>query len=183
MGVVELTSPGGVGGAIVLALACVRAAQQQEKRGWCAWVDPDKTLYAPGVLQAGIDCERLLVVRPPRNRVWSISEQVVRSQAFSVVVVDADPLSGVSVSFSKEDPLMGVRRLARLTEKIPSTVLVLTNSLVRRKSPLPTLLRLHVERPHPAALSLEVTKDRWGRQSLRKVVPRSSYPQGAALAS
>src|SRR5579859_1922454 len=75
-GVVELTSPRALGGATSVALAAVRAAQEKDPRAWCAWLDPDATLYAPGVAMAGVDLARLLVVRPSRAELSRIAVKV-----------------------------------------------------------------------------------------------------------
>src|ERR1700735_3384701 len=67
-GVVELAAPHGRGGATSVALAAVRAGQARGKKAWCAWVDPEGTLHAPGVIAAGVELERMVVVRAPRTR-------------------------------------------------------------------------------------------------------------------
>src|SRR5262249_45624559 len=64
-GVVELAAPHALGGGTSVALSVVRAAQEKDPRAFCAWVDAEGTLYAPGVAQAGVDLRRLLVVRLP----------------------------------------------------------------------------------------------------------------------
>src|ERR1700676_3039038 len=64
-GVVELAAPRALGGSASIASAAVRAAHARSPRAWCAWVDPESTLYAPGLVGAGVDLDRLLVVRPP----------------------------------------------------------------------------------------------------------------------
>src|SRR4051812_39545579 len=49
-GVIELASPRALGGATQVALHAVRAAQysaQGATQAWCAWIDPEGTLYAP----------------------------------------------------------------------------------------------------------------------------------------
>src|SRR5271157_179766 len=51
-GVVELASPRALGGATSLALAVVRAGQARGTGAWCAWIDPEGTLHAPGVVAA-----------------------------------------------------------------------------------------------------------------------------------
>src|SRR5579872_3624094 len=66
-GVIELTAPKSLGGATSLALAAVNEGQKRSRGAWCAWVDPDRTLFAPGVASRGIDLGRLLVVCPPRE--------------------------------------------------------------------------------------------------------------------
>src|SRR5437867_12631025 len=54
-GVVELASPRAIGGGSAIALSAVRAAQARDARAWCAWIDPEGTLYARGVAMAGVD--------------------------------------------------------------------------------------------------------------------------------
>src|SRR5258708_38642755 len=68
-GVVELTAPRALGGSTSLALAAVRAGQARAKEAWCAWVDPEASLYAPGGVRAGVDLARMLVVGPERAAV------------------------------------------------------------------------------------------------------------------
>jgi recombination protein RecA len=92
-GVTELASDGALGGATGIALAAVFAAQRGNAEAVCAWVDPEATLYAPGVALAGVDLSRLLVVRPPRAELSRIAVKVAASGAFDVVVVDLDPLA------------------------------------------------------------------------------------------
>jgi recombination protein RecA len=108
-GVVELAAPRALGGSTSVALAAVRSAQQRAKaslarsseargraqeHGWCAWIDPEGTLYAPGVAKAGVDLARMLVVRPPRAELARVAVKVTASRAFDVVVVDFDPVEG-----------------------------------------------------------------------------------------
>src|ERR1700704_1436560 len=65
-GVVEFAAPHALGGSTSVALAAVRAGQARGEKAWCAWIDPEGTLHAPGVVAAGVDLARMLVVRPPR---------------------------------------------------------------------------------------------------------------------
>src|SRR5260221_13944921 len=62
-GVVELAAPRALGGSTSVALAAVRAGQARGAKTWCAWLDPEATLHAPGVVAAGVDLVRMLVVR------------------------------------------------------------------------------------------------------------------------
>src|SRR4051812_30594506 len=48
-GVIELSSPHALGGATSMALTAIRAAHARDARAWCAWVDPEGSLHAPGV--------------------------------------------------------------------------------------------------------------------------------------
>ena len=63
-GVIELSAASALGGGTRVALAAVRSGQQRGERAWCASIDPEATLCAPGVVSAGISLDRLLVVRP-----------------------------------------------------------------------------------------------------------------------
>ncbi|MDF3066934.1 MAG: recA [Polyangiaceae bacterium] len=67
--VVELSAAGeGALGTSLCLAACAQAQAEARARGahtpWCAFVDPSGTLYGPGVAAAGVELERLLVVRP-----------------------------------------------------------------------------------------------------------------------
>src|SRR5580704_16897135 len=86
-GVVELTAPHALGGSTSLALAAVRAGQARAGKAWCAWVDPEASLYAPGVVRAGVDVTRLLVVSTERVAVGRTAVKVVALGAFEVVVI------------------------------------------------------------------------------------------------
>src|ERR1700722_9416635 len=78
-GVVELAAPLSLGGGTMVALAAIRAAQTRDPRAWCAWIDPTGTLYAPGVVMAGVELHRLFVVRPPQEELGSTAVKVARS--------------------------------------------------------------------------------------------------------
>jgi hypothetical protein len=93
-GVVELASPKALGGSTSIALATVRAGQARSGSAWCAWIDPERTLHAPGVVAAGVDIARLLIVSPSRALLGRAAVKVVSSGAFEVVVVDYDAIPG-----------------------------------------------------------------------------------------
>ena len=95
-GVVELAAPRALGGSTSVALAAVRAGQARDRSAWCAWLDPEGTLHAPGVVAAGVDLDRMLVVRPPRAQLARVAVKVVGAGAFEVVVVDIDAVPGAS---------------------------------------------------------------------------------------
>ncbi len=96
-GVVELAAPRALGGGASIALAAVRAAHARNERAWCAWVDPESTLYAPGVVASGVDLARLLVVRPPRTELARVAVKVAGARAFDVIAIDMDPVPGAVV--------------------------------------------------------------------------------------
>jgi recombination protein RecA len=171
--VVELTSPHALGSTSI-AIAAVKAAQAKDARAWCAWIDPDATLYAPGLAAAGIDLERLLVVRPPRAELARFALKVAQARAFDVVVVDMDPLPGFAFTPKKKawPPEVLVRKLALASEQSGAAVLLLTDSRLPRAAQWPVALRLEVARTRPTELALAVAKDRRGRVGATKIIPR-----------
>jgi recombination protein RecA len=189
-GVVELAAPRALGGGTSIALAAVRAAHGKDARAWCAWIDPEGTLHAPGVAGAGVDLARLLVVRPPRAELARVAVKVAASRAFDVIVVDMDPVPGALVPgrtpyaprtrAKKGGAWQGdvfVRKLALLASEGGASVLLLTDATAPRAQPGPVALRLEIAR-EPAAIALRVAKDRRGRAGLAKTVPLASRPSG-----
>jgi recombination protein RecA len=164
-GVIELTSSRALGGATSVALAAVRAGQSRGKDAWCAWVDAEGSLYAPGVFAAGVDLGRLLVVRPDRAQLGRVAVKTVSSGAFEVVVVDVDLI---------RNPELFVRKLALAAEPCGTTVLLITDASRPRAAPWPVALRLELSRPDARSLSVRVTKEKRGRagpDSLARTVP------------
>ena len=180
-GVVELAAPRALGGSTSVALAAVRAGQERGRSAWCAWLDPEGTLHAPGVAAAGIDLDRMLVVRPPRAQIARTAVKVVGAGAFEVVVVDFDAVPGAaqapgagSATAKKKKtwaPEVLVRKLALSAESSGSTVLLLTDSTRPRAIPWPVALRLELSRPSRNELVVRVAKDRRGRIGLVRTVP------------
>jgi recombination protein RecA len=181
-GVVELACARALGGATSLALASVRSGQARARTAWCAWIDPEGTLHAPGVEAAGVDLKRMLVVRAPRTQLGRIALKVVSSGAFEVVVIDVDPVPGAvrAPVDSKLEPAKRskawapevlVRKLALAAEPSGSTVLLLTDSNRPRAAPWPVTLRLELARPNRRELLVRVGKDRRGRVGVVKTVP------------
>jgi recombination protein RecA len=181
-GVVELTSPGALGGATSVALAAIKAGQSRGEHAWCAWIDPEGSLHAPGVVAAGVDLARLLVVRPHHTQLGRMAVKAVGSGAFEVVVVDVDapvslrgtPPPGAQNrgggSGRRLDLL--VRKLALAAEPSGATVLLLSDAERPRPVPWPVALRLELSRPEPESLSVRVVKERRGRaDSLAKTIP------------
>jgi recombination protein RecA len=192
-GVVELASPRALGGATSVALAAVRAGQLRGDKAWCAWIDPEGTLHAPGVVSAGVDLGRLLVVHSPRAKVWNVAVKVVKAGAFEVIVVDYDAVPGASPELGARNegaagartgtragkrsssavpaPEVLVRKLALAAEPSGATVMLLTDSARPRTAPWPVALRLELSRPSRHELTVRVAKDRCGRSGLVKTVP------------
>jgi len=161
-GVVELAAPHARGGATSVALAAVRAGQARGKGAWCAWIDPEGTLHAPGVVAAGVELARMLVVRAPRAGVARAALKAVASGAFEVVVIDLDEVARGEVL---------VRKLALAAEPGGTTVLLLTDSTRPRGAPWPVTLRLELSRPDVRTLSVLVAKDRRGRVHPARTLP------------
>ncbi len=180
-GVVELAAPYALGGSTSVALAAVRAGQARARSAWCAWLDPEGTLHAPGIVAAGVDLDRMLVVRPPRAQLARVAVKVVGAGAFEVVVVDFDAVPGASVDAAAGAvavkkrktwaPEVLVRKLALSAEASGSTVLLLTDSTRPRAMPWPVSLRLELSRPTRNDLIVRVAKDRRGRIGLVRTVP------------
>ncbi len=182
-GVVEFAAPHALGGSTSVALAAVRAGQLRARSAWCAWIDPEGTLHAPGVVAAGVDLDRMLVVRPPRAELARVAVKIVGAGAFEVVVVDFDAVPGASAEPSAAKvggavkkkktwaPEVLVRKLALSAEASGSTVLLLTDSMRPRAMPWPVALRLELSRPTRNDLVVRVAKDRRGRIGLMRTLP------------
>jgi recombination protein RecA len=182
-GVVELAAPRALGGGASIALAAVRAAHARNRKAWCAWVDPEATLYAPGVVAAGVDLTRLLVVRPPRSELARVAVKVAASRGFDVIAIDMDPLPGVAAEPSRTraprkrawPSEVLVRKLALLAAEGGATILLLTDATIPRAVPWPVALRLEISRA-PESIALRVAKDRRGRGGLARTVPLRTRP-------
>jgi recombination protein RecA len=178
-GVVELAAPRALGGSTSVALAAVRAGQGRVEGAFCAWIDPEATLYAPGVVAAGVDLPRMLVVVPPRAQLGRIALKVVSSGAFEVVVIDMDPAAGSpgnpAQGFSRRSrgwaPELLVRKLALAAEPCGTTVILLTDASRPRAAAWPVALRLELSRTRPERLTVRVAKDKRGRVGVAKTVP------------
>jgi protein ImuA len=183
-GVVELAAPRALGGGASIAFAAVRAAQARNPRAWCAWVDPESTLYAPGLVGGGVDLTRLLVVRPPRGELARVAVKVAASRAFDVIAIDMDPVPGAVVAEPARTPRprkrawpseVLVRKLALLAAEGGATILLLTDRAIPRAVPWPVALRLELTRSLES-IALRVAKDRRGRGGLVKTVPFETRP-------
>lgn len=183
-GVVELAAPRGLGRSTSLALsACAAAQAEAQARGtnatagaWCAWIDPSGSLFAPAVARAGVDLNRLLVVRPPLEMVAKVAVRMALSRAFAVLVIDVTGVPGAfaqgagrgaPVAGRREEDLARwvnvVRKLALSLEGSSGVVLLLTDRQAARSAPLPVAMRLELEQIAEDRLMVRVAKDRRGR--------------------
>jgi hypothetical protein len=152
--------------------ACRAAQREAQLRGssaWCAFMDPSQSLFAPGVVAAGVDSSKLLVVHPPAEAVDRVSVKLAEAQVFSVVVIDlvsaawlgADPLNDANASLSRWEKI--VRRLSVAIQGTATQVILLTDLSARRALPLPVALRLELHRASHDRLRVNVAKDKFGR--------------------
>lgn len=180
-GVIEIASPR-AHGTTRFALSVVRAAQEKNADAWCAWLDPDATLFAPGVAQSEVDLARVLVLRPSRAELGRIAVKVVGSGAFDVVVLDdaLAPPARTSASRRAVPPELLVRKLAVAAEPSGARVLLLTDSSAPRAMTYPVAMRVELE-PGPSAMRVRVAKDRRGRVGIALAVAWESRPMKEAL--
>jgi recombination protein RecA len=166
-GVVELAVSGGALGTSIALAACHAAQDEARRRGgdtpYCAFVDPSGTLYAPGVAQAGIVLERLLVVRPPLEALSRVALKLVESQAFAVTIIDTVGIVGAALDVSLTSFTRSVRRFSLAVEGSAAVVLLITDAKAPRPLPLPVAMRLELGRPELDRLVVRVAKDRQGR--------------------
>jgi len=127
-----------------LAYAMIAAAQSRDEE--VALVDPQGIFFGPSARGAGVDLDRLLVVRPPGEPALAsagglrVVDHLLRSQGFPVVVLD---LSGMTV----RPPLDRLFRVARLAHVAETALIILTETEPERSSlGSPVSLRLAVRR-------------------------------------
>jgi len=174
--VVELASPANLGRSVSVALAACAAAQKTSfERGrpmaWCAFLDPDQTLFAPAVQASGVCLDRLLVLRPPRHPLARVAVRVALSGIFSVIAVDvagvpgsAPPKASRRID-SMESWSKVTRRLALAVEKTHTTLFLLTDAEAARTSALPASMRIEFENESPEGLFVRIAKEKFGRVS------------------
>ena len=168
--VIELSVHGGSALGTSLGLAACRAAQQAavQQGGsvpWCAFLDPSGTLYAPGVAAAGVELERLLVVRPSVEALSRVALRIVETGACAVTVIDTLGVPGQSLNLNLTAWLRVVRRLAMGVDGTTQSVILLTDAAEQRPLPLPVSQRIELERPTEGKLLVRVAKDKHGRVS------------------
>lgn len=136
-----------------LAFACIAAAQARGEE--TAFIDPRRCFHGPAAAAAGIDLDRLLVVRPPRDKrggggarsaagrhiaAFSALDHLLQSTGFALVVLDL-------AESPEAPPLDRLFRVARTGKVRETTALLLTESLPERPSlGSPVMLRLAARR-------------------------------------
>lgn len=114
--------------------------------GWLAWVAPPYQPYAPALAAAGIDVQRVLVVREAASPEWAM-EQALRSEACSAVLGWVDPRGP-----------QALRRLQLAAEQ-SRCLAVLFRPVRAAQQPSPAVLRLELQ-PGPAGLQVRLVKSR-----------------------
>jgi len=185
-GVTEL-SVTGTALATSFALAACRAVEKEAQQAggetpWSAFVDPSGSLFAPGVVQAGVSLERLLVVRPPVDAIGRVAVRLVGSQAFAVTIIDTLGVPGASLAVELGSWTRIVRRLSMALEGSKAIALLLTDLKAPRPLPLPVAARLELTRFELDRLVVRVAKDRHGRVSAPRSIPwkRANLALGSA---
>jgi recombination protein RecA len=180
-------------GALATNLAlrtCAKAQQQGRTFGsdelWCAFVDPERSLFAPGVAQAGVRLDRMLVIQPEPAALAQVALRIVRAGVFAVVVIDAACSLCSDVVHPLGNWVRAVRQMALALEGQQTGVLLLTGANQLSSLPLPVAQRIELRRQSPRDLEVRVAKDRWGRVSgWRRVAleTRASQSQREAVQS
>src|SRR5690606_2846879 len=146
-----LTARAGSGELSLLLPAMLRLTSGAEV--WMAMVAPPHEPYAPALSAAGIDVERLLVVRAgatPDDIPWAL-EQIVRSGACRIVL-----------GWMGEAVPPTLRRLQLAAEQT-GTLAVLTRDARFRVEPSPAVARLLLA-PAREGLEVHLLKSRGGRE-------------------
>jgi len=166
-GVVELSLDEGVPATSLVLSACRAVQAQSEREGrpapWCAFLDPSATLHAPGVAEAGVRLDRLLVVRPPLEALARTALRLAKSAAFELVVIDLVGVRGTGLRVPLDAWQRVVRRLALEVDGTGRSVVLLTDAKAPRALPLPVGQRIELARPRLDRLVVRVAKDRQGR--------------------
>ncbi len=169
--VVELSAPYGLARATTIALAACASAQAEAKlRGgdntpgaWCAWIESEPSLFAPAAARAGVDLDKLLVIHAPADAIGRVAVKTAASGVFSVIVIDASGVPGQRCAQRVDRWANPVRRIAAAIEDSGATVLLLTDGLAPRATPLPAAMRVELDRFGEHELMLRVAKERRGR--------------------
>lgn len=146
-GLIELLSAEpGRSGLVLLAPALVRSLQ--ESNSWIAMIAPPFDPYAPAFTAAGLDANRILVIRTTRLA-WAL-EQVARSAACRFIL-----------AWPHRMQVKSLRRLQLAAEQMGS-LLVLGRPRNCRSGGSPAVLRVELSST-PAGLELDIFKSRGGK--------------------
>ncbi|MBK7862899.1 MAG: recombinase A [Archangiaceae bacterium] len=174
IGITELSATRALGGATLIISQSMALQQRREAESCCAWLDPEGTLHAPGLLQQGVELTRLLVVQPPRERLQAIAVRVARSGAVAMLAIDFHPVGGKRAPApARQADERWVRRLQLACEEGSTAALLVTDARAQQSASLPVALKLELEHLSPQRLRVTVRKERTGRvgQSMELELP------------
>ncbi len=171
VGVTELSAPRALGGSTLITSQAIALAQRSSDDLHCAWVDPEGSLHAPGLLQQGVDLSRLIVVRPPREKLKAICVRIARSGAVALLAADFHPVGArVALEKRREPDDRWVRRLQLACEEGGTCALLLSDARVKQPAVLPVALKLSLAHQSPKRLAVTVVKEKSGRSGMRTEV-------------
>lgn len=166
--VVQLASMSGFSSGTCLALDVCWSAQNQAflhtgQPCWCAFVDPGRSLHAPGVAAHGVHLERLLVMYPTVQAMGRLCVRVVQSGVFEVVVIDLHGVPGASITPPLAPWRNIVRRLSIAARQTNCCVLLLTDYRAAANAGLPVAMRIELQRPGAELFRARIGKERHAR--------------------
>ena len=116
----------GAGSTGKVALAHRAAAGAQREGGTVLWVDPSATFDPLAATRAGVDLERLIVVRAKtRDAVLLAAGAALRSDGFRLAVVDTGPQLAPGSSIARIDDLAPLLPIVRSS---PAALLVISDA-------------------------------------------------------
>ncbi len=142
-------------GRTTVALSLVAAAGREKRLS--AWVDGPSELYPPAAAAMGVNLERLLIARPrPTQLVWT-AMQLLRSGAFTCVVLDVTH-TGVQLTMTDAKKLLDAARTGGALLVLVTSVTAQGQGFVRlmlqtqsiSKGGVRSLHVVRTERPLPA---------------------------------
>lgn len=110
-----------------LALAFTVAAAAQREGGMVAWIDPSASFDPHAALRAGIDLDRLVVIRAMEAaEVLLAGSAVLKSEGFRLAVVDLGPSFAARCAVDDLAPLLAIVRAS------PAALVVVAEERGRR---------------------------------------------------
>ncbi|MFT7687454.1 MAG: cell division inhibitor SulA [Candidatus Azotimanducaceae bacterium] len=164
-----LLSKLGIGEMRLLTPALAKLSQEQNR--WLLWVSPPYIPYAPALAMAGIDLDKILIVKTTTlaNTLWVI-EKALASKSCSAVLAWPDyQLSSSNNSLKrKEDNLLKEKQLRRLQvaskEGQSLGVLFRNNDAAKNSSPAELRMQLQAQSPvsEHSRIKLKILKRKGG---------------------
>ena len=162
----------GIGELQILLPALANLSQRRPH--WIVWISPPHLPYAPALYAAGVQLDRILIIRPKtaKEALWA-AEQCLKSQACSAVLMWPE----------KNIRPQAIRRL-QVASKTNQTWQVLFRDLNAQQMPSPAPLRIsltpseltHSEQSHQHQIRVEVVKraGSWASPAFDLALPLAS---------